>query len=207
VLPLDPSGGLRFTTPGHAGIDRGTMILEDAHPSDIPAIATLMNLAFRGSGPVKSWNTESVHIAGDRTSVALIEEDIAAKPGAHLLIVRDETTRAPIASVWLEPTGDDVWYLGSLTIDPALQNSGAGRRMLAASEGWVSARGGRTIRMTVVHVRDTLIAWYLRRGYRLTGETEPFPYDDARFGVPLRDDLHFVVLEKTLSSPPATAAG
>jgi len=183
------------------------MTLEDALASDIPAVAALMNFAFRGAGPVTSWNTESVYIAGDRTSVALIEADIADKPDARLLIVRDAATRAPIASVWLEPVGGGTWYLGSLTIDPTLQNGGAGRKMLAVSEDWVRARGGRTIRMTVVHVRDTLIAWYLRRGYHLTGETEPFPYDDARFGVPLRDDLHFVVLEKTLSSPPATAAG
>lgn len=50
--------------------------------------------------------------------------------------------------------------------------------------------------MTVVNVRDTLIAWYVRRGYRLTGEREPFPYGDNRFGTPLRQDLHFEVLEK-----------
>jgi hypothetical protein len=52
--------------------------------------------------------------------------------------------------------------------------------------------------MTVVNVRDTLIAWYVRRGYTLTGETEPFPYGDIRFGVPRRDDLHFVILRKRL---------
>ena len=51
--------------------------------------------------------------------------------------------------------------------------------------------------MTVVNVRDTLIAWYQRRGYALTGVTRPFPSDD-RFGKPLRDDLCFVVLERAL---------
>ena len=58
-----------------------------------------------------------------------------------------------------------------------------------------SAQGG-IIEMTVVSIRDTLIAWYERRGYRRTGEVRPFPYDDARFGIPRRDDLAFVVLEK-----------
>jgi hypothetical protein len=53
--------------------------------------------------------------------------------------------------------------------------------------------------MTVIHLRDTLIAWYERRGYRRTGETEPFPYGDERFGIPRRDDLYFVVLEKALA--------
>jgi hypothetical protein len=62
----------------------------------------------------------------------------------------------------------------------------------------VRKRGGRGIRMTVVNVRDALINWYMRRGYSLTGETEPFPYGNNRFGIPKRDDLHFVVLRKHL---------
>jgi hypothetical protein len=49
--------------------------------------------------------------------------------------------------------------------------------------------------MTEVNVRDTLIAWYQRRGYSLTGETKPFPNEDGRFGTPLRDDSHFVVMQ------------
>jgi hypothetical protein len=52
--------------------------------------------------------------------------------------------------------------------------------------------------MGVLNVRDALIAWYLRRGYEFTGETEPYPYGDNRFGRPLRDDLEFVILEKQL---------
>jgi hypothetical protein len=46
------------------------------------------------------------------------------------------------------------------------------------------------------NVRNALIGWYLRRGHRKTGETEPFPYGDDRFGAPLRDDLSFLLLEK-----------
>ena len=43
-----------------------------------------------------------------------------------------------------------------------------------------------------------MIAWYERRGYRLTGESEPFPYGDDRFGRPLRPDMRFLILEKEL---------
>ena len=50
--------------------------------------------------------------------------------------------------------------------------------------------------MGVLSVRDTLIAWYERRGYARTGETEPFPYGDDRFGKPLRENLVFAILEK-----------
>ncbi len=43
--------------------------------------------------------------------------------------------------------------------------------------------------MTVISVREDLIAWYERRGYRRTGQMTPFPYGDERFGLPQRDDL------------------
>jgi hypothetical protein len=54
--------------------------------------------------------------------------------------------------------------------------------------------------MTVIAQRQELIAWYQRRGYSLTGEARPFPTEDPRFGLPKRDDLGFVVLEKRLTS-------
>ncbi|MFA7541555.1 MAG: GNAT family N-acetyltransferase, partial [Lysobacterales bacterium] len=49
-----------------------------------------------------------------------------------------------------------------------------------------------------IWLRDSLIAWYQRRGYAVTGEQMPFPYGDERFGIPRRDDLHFIILEKPL---------
>ena len=54
------------------------------------------------------------------------------------------------------------------------------------------------MRMTVIDLRVELIEWYERRGYRRTGQTRPFPATDPRFGLPLRDDLRFAVLEKEL---------
>jgi hypothetical protein len=53
--------------------------------------------------------------------------------------------------------------------------------------------------MTVISVRDDLIAWYERRGYRRTGKMTPFPYGDERFGIPQRDDLQFELLVKPLA--------
>jgi ribosomal protein S18 acetylase RimI-like enzyme len=174
------------------------MTLEDASPADLPAIVALMNRAYRPAPGQGGWATEADYIDGDRTTLALLRADLAAAPDAHLLVAHD-AHGAPDRCVWLAPHGDSVWYLGSLAIDPALQGGGAGRAMLAACEGWIAVRGGRRVRMTVVNVRDALIAWYERRGYARTGETEPWPYGDDRYGVPRRDDLCFVVLEKLLA--------
>ena len=179
------------------------MQLEQAGAGDLAAIASLMNRAYRGVGPDAGWTGEASYIEGERTSVAMLAADIAAKPGATLLVSRGAPGAAIAGTVWLEPFDGGTWYLGSLTVDPALQNTGTGRRLLAAAEESVRAQGGGRVRMTVVNVRDTLIAWYVRRGYRLTGEIEPWPYDDNRFGIPKRGDLAFVVLDKALGRPSA----
>ena len=55
-----------------------------------------------------------------------------------------------------------------------------------------------SMQMTVIDCREELIAFYERRGYVRTGIKKPFPYGDARFGLPKRDDLRFEVLEKPL---------
>jgi len=167
--------------------------------ADVPAVVALMNRAYRGGGANAGWCTEAAYITGDRTTAALVRADMSEKPhGAYLKWVNGASGQI-VGCVWLEPVADGMWYLGSLATDPDQQKSGMGTTMLRAAETWIAAHGGRRVRMSVVNVRDTLIAWYLRRGYYLTGETGPFPYGDDRFGTPLRDDLAFVILEKALA--------
>jgi DNA-binding MarR family transcriptional regulator/ribosomal protein S18 acetylase RimI-like enzyme len=174
--------------------------LTAATDADVPAIVVLMNLAYRGGGSDAGWTTEADHLGGDRASEAMLRQDIAANPDATMLVWRRSSDGSLLGCVWLEPEDDGVWYLGSLSIDPREQNRGLGRKLLAAAESWVFERGGREIKMTVINVRDTLLAWYARRGYTLANETKPFPYGDNRFGIPKREDLHFVVLHKQLCS-------
>lgn len=172
--------------------------LEHAIEADFPAVVGLVNLAYRGQGPVASWNIETGIIEGTRLTDSLLREDLLAKPHAHLLITRDPLSRVVIGTVWLEPTANGVWYLGLFTIHPAAQKQQLGRALLKAAEDFASSQGAVRMRMGVLNVRHALIGWYERRGYARTGVTEPFPYGDNRFGTPLRDDLEFVVLEKQL---------
>jgi ribosomal protein S18 acetylase RimI-like enzyme len=176
------------------------MLLRPAVQADYAPIIDLANLAYRGTGPSASWNIENF-IEGQRLNESLLREDLAAKPHAHLLTYRDapDDPDAPLlGTVWLDPGKDGVWYLGLLTIRPNMQKRKLGRTLLAAAEDFAKQHGARRIQMTVVNVRDILIAWYERRGYTLTEETRPFPYGDERFGRPLRDDLYFVVLQKDI---------
>ena len=171
-------------------------ILVKATAADIPSIVELMNAAYRVRGG--GWTSEADYIVGDRTTVAQLLNQISAREHVSLMVWRRPSFGGLFGCVWLEPEDGGVWYLGSLTVDPQEQNTGLGRKLLTASEEWVRDRGGQAIRMTVVNVRDTLIAWYERRGYNLTEEREPVPYHDGRFGIPKRPDLEFVVLRKRL---------
>jgi ribosomal protein S18 acetylase RimI-like enzyme len=184
------------------------MLLTRATEADYPAIIDLANIAYRGTGPSASWNVESGIIEGQRLNESLLREDVDGKPDGHLLTCRDqsepnetsETRKGEtlLGCVWLEPKAHGTWYLGLLAVQPDLQKRQLGRNLLAAAEDYARERGARHIRLGVLMVRDVLIAWYERRGYTKTGQTQPFPYGDDRFGKPLRDDLHFVMLEKEI---------
>jgi ribosomal protein S18 acetylase RimI-like enzyme len=174
------------------------MLLNSATEADYPDIVSLANIAFRGTGAEAGWNSEADFISGPRMTENLLRADLASKPNARLLTYRDDPSGPLLGTVMLEPKANGVWYLGLLTVRPDLQNRHLGRTLLSAAEDFARDRGATRIRMTVVNVRAALIAWYQRRGYVLTGETQPFPYDDQRFGKPLRDDLSFVVLERDI---------
>lgn len=172
------------------------MFISPAAETDLDEVVVLVNSAYRGKS--EGWTTEDDYIGGQRTDGAILRADLAANPEAVLLLLRDEAGGPILGTVWLEPAGGDAWYLGMFTVRPDLQARQLGRGFLERAEAYVRERGAARMRMTVVNVRDTLIAWYQRRGYALTGETQPFPYGDTRFGEPKRDDLLFVVMEKAL---------
>jgi GNAT superfamily N-acetyltransferase len=174
------------------------MQLVAAQEKDFAEIVELANIAYRKLGQGASWNTETGILVGERLNETMLRQDLATKPEAVLLILRDEADDALLGTVWLEPKSEDTWYLGLLTVRPDLQTRQLGRGILAAGEEYARERGAKTMRLTVLNVREALIAWYQRRGYSLTGESEPFPYGDDRFGTPMREDLEFLVLQKTL---------
>ncbi|MBN9363578.1 GNAT family N-acetyltransferase [uncultured Devosia sp.] len=157
-----------------------------------------MNRAYRGAGASAGWTRED-YIAGDRITENLLRADLLAKPRGSFMKWVVEPDGQVAGCVWLEPEKNRSWYLGSLATDPDRQNTGLGRTLLAAAERWIVSQGGTRVRLTVVDARETLIAWYVRRGYHLTGESEPFPDGDERFGRLLRHDLRFLFLEKNLA--------
>ena len=186
------------------------LALRAARREDAEALSALVNSAYRGDSSRVGWTTEADLLGGQRTDPDALRESIeqGETMGDRVLLVHEavqpsgpaggSAALAIDACVQLERHGDEA-YLGMFTVRPTLQGGGLGRRLLAGAEQDARRRWGVTaVHMTVIAQRAELIAWYERRGYRATGETAPFPYGDARFGEPLRPDLHFVVLRKVL---------
>lgn len=163
-----------------------------ATPSDIPQLLTVVNSAFRGDSARQGWTHESDLLEGDlRTDEATLLS-LLQNPAVTLLKCTDDAgTLLGCVSLQVNPRG---LYLGMLTVAPALQGAGIGKKLLAAADNHAKQCGCAKIYMTVLSVRHELVAWYERHGYRLTGETSPYNID-PKFGVPTQP-LEFVILEK-----------
>ncbi|MFK4594285.1 GNAT family N-acetyltransferase [Streptomyces pristinaespiralis] len=176
--------------------DSAELTYRDAAEADVPALVALIESAYRGESSRAGWTSEADILGGQRTDPQGVREVITA-PGSRLMIV--ERDGEPVACCQLEHRGDAA-YFGMFAVRPDLQGAGLGRRIIAEAER--SARetwGVAEMHMTVISVREDLIAWYERRGYRRTGRMTPFPYGDERFGIPRRDDLAFELLVKDLA--------
>ena len=160
---------------------------------DIPALNILINSAYRGETSKKGWTTEANLLEGKRTNEEELTETILNPKNTILKYTENDKI---IGSVLLVEKEHQL-YLGMLTVSPELQNSGIGKKLLAEAENHAKALGLSSIIMTVISVREELIAWYKRHGYVDTGEREAFPESGIHVTVS-EVPLEFIYLEKRI---------
>ncbi|WP_411850186.1 GNAT family N-acetyltransferase [Stenotrophomonas sp. LGBM10] len=172
-----------------------TLTFRAATLADIPALVALVTSAYRGDASRAGWTTEADMLDGARIDPQGLQADIE-RPRSTILLAEREGRLLACAHV-----ADDhgKGYFGMFAVEPTLQGGGVGKQVMDAAEAHAAATWQLDVmQMTVIDIRDELIAFYERRGYRRTGIKKPFPYGDARFGIPKRDDLQFEILEKPL---------
>lgn len=196
-----------------------TPTFSDATLADVPAVVELVESAYRGERSRAGWTTEADLLGGQRTDPEEVQA-LVKDPTATLRLAlgpHDASSWSPSTSVGsmtgagappggllgcvLVRSEGEHAHVGMFAVRPTQQSRGLGSALLAEAERIARERRALRVRMTVIEQRSELLAWYTRRGYRSTGQTEPFPYGNPRFGLPKRDDLRFVVLEKELAGP------
>jgi ribosomal protein S18 acetylase RimI-like enzyme len=168
----------------------------DAGLDDVDEIVLLVESAYRGDASRAGWTTEADLLEGQRTDGEAVRALILKEGSRVLLAERDGEL---LACAHLDLCPPDACTFGMFSVRPHLQGQGVGNALLRQCEQLARADWRcRAMRMSVLRQREDLIPWYERRGYLRTGESKPFPYGDARFGLPKVGDLEFVLLEKTL---------
>jgi ribosomal protein S18 acetylase RimI-like enzyme len=166
-----------------------------ASTDDIPALLDLVTSAYRGEASRQGWTSEADLIDGQRLDIDLLRADLDR---VNSLVILGERGDDLVGCAHIAKDEGDTAYFGMFAVRPTGQSQGDGKRILAEAERWAVSEWESTVMMmTVIGGRDSLIAFYERRGYQRTGVQKPF-HVDTRFGVPKRDDLHLEVLEKVL---------
>jgi ribosomal protein S18 acetylase RimI-like enzyme len=172
-----------------------TLTFRNATVADIDAITELVTSAYRGESSRVGWTTEADLLDGNRIDRGVLEHDLT-RPDSRVLLAERDGMLLACAHIAID---DGAGYFGMFSVRPDLQGAGIGKDLMIEAERVArDVLGMRVMRMSVIDVREALIAFYERRGYVRTGKFKPFPYGDARFGTPLRDDLRFELLEKAL---------
>lgn len=170
--------------------------IRPATPDDVDVIVRLATAAYRAKGDDAGWTTESHLLDGERTNPDEVAQAIIDDDKRVLVAEQDG---AVVGVIKVEQRGADGALFGLFAVDPRIQSGGTGSRLLDAAEQAAREEWGRAwMELEVLRQRTDLQAWYRRRGYEPTGATEPFPYDDERFGRPRSDDLVFDVYRRSL---------
>ena len=175
------------------------LVFRSATPADVDALVVLVTSAYRGDASRAGWTTEADLLDGNRIDPDVLRADIERRRSRVLLAERmgPDANAAELLACAHVADEDGAGYFGMFSVRPDLQGGGIGKAVLAEAERIVRDEWRLpAMRMTVIDVREELIAWYQRRGYRRTGIKKPFPATDPRFGIPKRADLRFEVLEK-----------
>jgi GNAT superfamily N-acetyltransferase len=150
-----------------------------AEESDLDPLMNLVNQAFQ---------VERFFLTGERLDPKRTREYFAR---GRFLLGEDEGGLA--GCVFVELLGDRA-YLGLLSVDPARQKTGLGRRLTNAAEEFAREMGAHQMDLTVVNLRTELPPFYQKLGYIVIG-TEPIR---AEMVPRLKEPCHFIRMSKPL---------
>src|SRR5690349_7056789 len=121
-----------------------------ANLADVPALNKLINSAYRGEESEKGWSTEADLLDGTRIDEAALR-DLIQKPDTTFLKYVEDGVLLGCVELRMEK---NKLYLGTLSVNPNIQNKGIGKKLLYAGEEHARKLGCSTMRMTVIDGRQ-----------------------------------------------------
>ncbi|CAM1501296.1 Fc.00g104580.m01.CDS01 [Cosmosporella sp. VM-42] len=161
---------------------------------DAAQLQQLVQSAFRAADSRPNW-TGNVDFS---SSFTIDVKDIITKitnPDSAMILATDNEGNL-VGTIGVAKHNADAGRLFLLAVDQNRNRGGIGRQVLAYGEDYCRKTWDVTkLEMNALNTREELISWYLRCGYRKTGELTPFPYEHFEDRV-LPDGLCFVELGK-----------
>ena len=174
--------------------DIHALTFDVALPVDADQIVALVNMAYRGEQSRLGWTTEADLLEGYRTDR---EQVLALLSQPNSLFIVGRNQKQCLAVLLAQRESAQVEF-SMFAVQPLLQNQGMGKALLNYAEQLVRLRWQvRKAVMQVISVREELIAFYLRRGYIITGRSRPFPVN-ANLWTAKVTGLNLMELEKIL---------
>jgi ribosomal protein S18 acetylase RimI-like enzyme len=167
------------------------MTITKATLADVPELNILVNSAYRGETSQNGWTSEAHLLDGIRIDEETLNSYF---DDPKITILKNTNDLGQITGcVYLEVRASEL-YVGMFSVSPILQGKGIGRDLLLAAEAYAKQINCHTLTMTVISTRMELISWYERRGFKATGEIEPF-HHGVKFGIP-KQPIDLIVMEK-----------
>jgi len=162
----------------HSTSPESNLRMRLASLEDVEPLARLINAAFVVERPI---------FDGDRTDPDGVRAYM--QTGKFLLA---EDSVGPAGCVYVELRGDR-GYIGLLSVDPARQGAGLGRKLMEAAEQFFREAGCAVVDLRVVSARAPLPAFYRHLGYVESHIASIIT------GVQPKVPCHFIYMTKSLS--------
>lgn len=193
------------------------VFLRPALAADIAKLETLLNRSYLFE---EGWTNEKSLVGGIRTNVdelkSVIDDDqqhLFVYPQTDTAQQDGKETGEILGCINIGMEGNSA-YIGFFAVNPDLQGSGVGSAMLEEAEVLAQrylantditsasltpeqSANDQSIKMLVLNGRDKMLAYYQRRGYVCTGNTQAFSENDSE-GNPKQKALYFIEIEKVI---------
>lgn len=110
-------------------------------------------------------------------------------PDTGFFLVFDQSVCMGIAGVYRNSDQESISHAYSVWIEPDLRGTGLATRLMERLEDWSRSNGMPIMEADVTDMNPQAIAFYMKIGFKETGESDAYPLNDCARTLRIRKDL------------------